>query len=195
MGTMTMAIGRPMAIHWKNVMVSPVAASMVDSAKMLKLPPTGVDIPPITAATGIPIIRHLPRLEWAGSAFAADRMVSAKPKKMMVTQKSERTVDKIAHAAMNRKTSRFELPWTRSTSQPTKRTPYCVFMTTTGRQKMTIAKKTAPFAKPAAASDKLGATPSKAIRARMRIAVPPKGIGVVIHITARASSKPIAVSA
>ena len=63
MGTMTAAMGNPMAIHSRKETPVPVACSMVEMARMLKLPPTGVAIPPMTAATGMPIMRHLPRLE------------------------------------------------------------------------------------------------------------------------------------
>ena len=69
--------------------------------------------------------------------------------------------------------------------------PHFVFMTTTGRQKIATAKNTALFAKPPVAPAQLGAMPNSSISTSMSRPVAPRGIGVVIHMTARVSNKPI----
>lgn len=109
---------------------------------------------------------------------------------MMVTQKSESTVESSAQVAMNSRMSLREFSLTRSTSQPTSRMPHFVFITTTGRQKMATAKNTALLAKPPVAPAQLGAMPSNSISTMMSRPVAPSGIGVVIQSTASVSSSP-----
>ena len=191
---MTMTIGSAMTTQSRNEMDVPVACCRIFMATTLNELPAGVAMPPVTAAMGMPIMRQRPRLDFRGSALAAFRMVSAKPRNRTVQGTSDMTVDTSVVAIMKPKTILRELAPVQPSSALMRRTPHLVLSMMTGSENTAMMNSSAGLAKPPMAWPRFPTMPSTGHMTTMNRAVTPKGSAEVTHRATKASSRPSALT-
>ena len=194
-GVMRMTTGRATITQSrKDTPAPPVTFCMMPIATTLKELPAGVAMPPVTAATGMPIMRQRPRLDLRGFASAALRIVSAKPMNKTVQGTSDMIMDTMVVAIMKPSTSLRVLLPVHLRSAFMRRTPQLVFIMMTGSENTAMMKNSGGLAKPPMAPPRLGTTPSTGHSTTMSSAVTPRGSAEVIHKATRANSRPKALA-